>query len=334
MVSHNEILTSNALLNDATTPRVSVFVGATSGVGKSTLTALVATGASLKIYLVGRKDSQARTQAFIEELHVVNPKAEIIWTEGEVSLLAETKRVCDVIRSKESRIDLLFLTAGYGPYGLRTETSEGLEISQSLSYYSRMLFVFHLLPLLQQADAPRVVSVLGAGRESASIDLDDLDLKKPENFGGVRGQILYAVMNTTTLEKLADKHPEVTFIHSSPGIVNTGNVRRGLEGSSNSLWAWAVWLLVDPLIQLFAITEEVSGQRYLFQSTSAALGGRGLPWTGQRVMNSQGTQGDGGLFLVNYKCDGTKNAKVLTQLREKAQGRIWEHTQDVLGPYL
>ena len=331
MVAYAEIQASNALINDANVPRVVVFVGGTSGIGKLTLKALVATGASMRVYLVGRKSSEATTQSFIQELHATNAKAEIVWTEGEVSLLAETKRVCDVIRGKETRVDLLFLTAGYAPFGPRVETAEGLEIAQSLAYYSRMLFVLQLLPLLEAAEAARVVSVLGGGLERATVNLDDIDLKKPGSLSGIKGQIQYTTLNTTTLDSLAQKHPKVTFIHSWPGWVNTGNVRRGMD--PNSPWGWFVWLVLEPLIGLIAISDDMSGQRHLFQSTSAAFGGRGVPWKGKPGVNSLGQEADG-LFLVNYKCDCTPNAKVLPVLREKAQGKVWDHTQEVFRPYL
>jgi hypothetical protein len=112
----------------------------------------------------------------------------------------------------------------------------------------------------------------------------------------------------------------VTFIHSWPGWVNTGNVRRGSD--PNSIMAWFVWLILEPLIGLFAFSDEESGQRHLFQSTSAAFGGRGVPWNGKPGINSLGKPADG-LFLVNYKCDCTPNAKAMPLLREKALGKIW-----------
>jgi NAD(P)-dependent dehydrogenase (short-subunit alcohol dehydrogenase family) len=266
----------------------------------------------VRIYLVGRKSSKERMHAFIQELRAINPKAEVIWTEGEVALLAETKRVCKAIKSKESRVDLLFLTAGYAPFSTRRETAEGLEIVQSLKYYSRMLFVLHLLPLLGEAEAPKVVSVLAGGLEWATIDLDDLDLKKPGNFGVIKAHTQYAAMNTTTLEKLANDNPNVTFIHSWPGWVNTGNVRRGLDPNT-IIMAWFVWLILEPLIALFAFSDEESGQRHLFQSTSAAFGGRGVLWKGKPGINSLEKPADR-LFLVNYKCDCTLNAKVISLL--------------------
>jgi hypothetical protein len=84
-----------------------------------------------------------------------------------------------------------------------------------------MLFILHLLPILGEAEAPKVISVLAGGLERAAIDLDDLDLKKPGNFGSIKAQMQYGTMNTTTLEKLANDNPNVTFIHSWPGLVST-----------------------------------------------------------------------------------------------------------------
>ncbi|RVX75615.1 hypothetical protein B0A52_00968 [Exophiala mesophila] len=331
MVTYKDIQASNASINDDTAPHICVFVSGTSGIGQLTIRALVATGASVKIYLVGRKSSEERTKAFIQELEAVNPKAEIIWTQGEISLLAECKRVCDEIKSKESQVDLLFLTAGYAPFHERNETSEGLEITQSLEYYSRILFILHLLPLLNKAKAGRVVSVLGGGLESLKVDLDDIDLKKPGNFGMVKAQTQWCMLTTIAMEKLADDNPGVTFIHSWPGWVNTGNVRRGLK--PNSIKAWIVSFTLEPLIALFSFSDTESGQRHLYQCTSAAYGGHGTPWKGKPGLNSREKQ-NRGLFLVNLKCDCTPNAKVIPLLREKARSKVWDHAYEILQPYL
>ena len=97
--------------------------------------------------------------------------------------------------------------------------------------------------------------------------------------------------------------------------------------------AWVIWLVLEPLIAIFSFSDEKTAQRHLFQSTSAAFGGRGVPWKGKPGINTTGTSTDG-LFLVNYSCDSTPNAKVISGLRETAQGKLWDHTQEVLGPYL
>ncbi|EFR02328.1 hypothetical protein MGYG_05325 [Nannizzia gypsea CBS 118893] len=331
MVLYKEIQASNARISESTALQVAVFAGGTSGIGKLTIKALVSTGTCMRIYLIGRKSSEERMITFIQELQAINPRAEIVWAEGEISLLAETKRICDVIKSREPRVDLLFLTAGYAPFGGRQETAEGIETSQSLEYYSRILFALHLLPLLNKAEAPRVVSVLSGGLEKTSIDLDDLDLKRPGNFGSVKAQMQYGTMNSIGWEKLAQANPNVTFIHSWPGFVNTGNARRGWD--PNSIMAWVVRHILEPLLGLFAFSDEESGGRHLFQCTSAAYGGRGVPWQGTPGVNTLEKE-ENGLFLVNYKCDCTPNAKAMNTLRETAREKVWDHTQKVLQPYL
>lgn len=333
MVSDQEIRSSNALINDATIPQVAVFVAGTSGIGKITIQALVQTGASTRIYLVGRKSSAERTKTFIEELKVINSKAEVVWVEAEVSLLAESKRVCEFIKSKESRVDLLFLTAGFAGFGGRQETSEGLEITQSLEYYSRMLLIQHLLPLLRQSEAGRVISVMGGGLEKANgLDLDDLDLKEPGKFGPVRGQTQFVHMNTTCMEKFASENPDITFIHSWPGWVGTGNASR-TSGSGNKLWEWFSFYIFTPLISLFGISLETSARRYLFQSTSAYYGGSGTPWKGEPGINTLG-QHKGGLYLVHYSGRCTPNLEVMAKLRETSVEKVWNHTQEILRPYM
>ncbi|OAK93967.1 hypothetical protein IQ06DRAFT_298711 [Phaeosphaeriaceae sp. SRC1lsM3a] len=332
MVAYTDIQASNALINDDNAPRVAVFVGGTSGVGHYTIKALVATGTSLRIYIIGRKSAEERTKAFTDELQVLNPRAELVWLEGEVTLLAESKRLCETIKSKERHVDLLFLTTGYTPFGSRDETTEGIDISQSLTYYTRMLFIMHLLPLLQKAEAPRVVGVHAGGMERDAIDLDDIDLKKPGSFGMMSAQGHACVMNTLTMEKFATENPHVTFVHSMPGWVATGNVWRGVH-DPNSFIGWFVWLLLAPLIGVFSFSEETAGQRNLFVATSALFGGRGVPWQGKAGVNTLNKQ-ENGLFLGGWKNDATNNSKVISSLRARAQEPVWKHTLEVLDPYL
>ncbi|KAK6535363.1 hypothetical protein TWF694_001824 [Orbilia ellipsospora] len=332
MVSYKQVLASNALINDATVPSVAVFVGGTSGIGNLTIKALVATGASVRIYLVGRSSAKERTLAFIEAQRNINAKAEIIWIEGDVSLLAESKRVCELIKSKEPRIDLLFMSTGYTPFGPRNETAEGHEVTLILAYYTRILFILKLLPNLNAAEAPRIVTVLAGGHESVNVDLDDMELKKEGNFGPMKVFNQNLPMTTMTMEKIAEDNAHITLIHSAPGWVDTGNVRKGMP-PPNTILAWLIWLILEPLIHMFSFSDQESGQRYLFQATSAAFGGRGVSWNGKVGANSWGKTEDG-LFIVGSKCDTISNGKVYSVLREKAKEKIWDYTMEVLKPYL
>jgi NAD(P)-dependent dehydrogenase (short-subunit alcohol dehydrogenase family) len=114
---------SNALLTPTTIPKTAVFVGGTAGIGKLTLSALAELGFDFKAYVIGRKGSEASFKTHAESLRSKNAHAELIWIEGEVSLLSEAQRICDHITTLETSIDLLFMTTGYAPMGGRNSTS-------------------------------------------------------------------------------------------------------------------------------------------------------------------------------------------------------------------
>lgn len=109
MVAITEIRRSNATLKSRA-PIVAVFIGATSGIGLSTLTQLAIHTTSPKVYIVGRSFSAFSPQ--LDNLKSLNPDATFEFIEAQVSLLEEIDKVCDEIRSKENKIDLLWLSMG------------------------------------------------------------------------------------------------------------------------------------------------------------------------------------------------------------------------------
>ncbi|KAK1968689.1 hypothetical protein LY78DRAFT_631295 [Colletotrichum sublineola] len=343
MVLIAQVRQSNAKLTAETVPRTAVFVGGTSGIGKLTLAELVSLGLPVKAYVVGRKATEVATRPLLEDLRRRNPSAELVWVEGEVSLLSETRRICEWIKARESRLDFLCLTAGYAPFGGRNNTAEGLDVTHALEYYGRMLFTLHLLPLLRAAPAPRVLTVLAGSMLRDGADggllLDDLNLEGPGAFGGVRTQTHMAVMNTLFLDRLSaepDNEGVITFVHNWPGVVNTGNVERY---HAPSLWSPVpLTALLRPLFLVIGFGEKEAGERHLYIATSGELGG-----DGPRVRdgegrgggrNTRGEEGRRGLFLVNHKCEVSDKSEIMKELRGETQGKVWEKTMEILGPYL
>jgi hypothetical protein len=115
------------------------------------------------------------------------------------------------------------------------------------------------------------------------------------------------------------------------GMLTETTVGRSVD--PGSMWSWVVYLFINPLFKAIGIGEEVSGQRHLFQSTSAMFGGKGIRWTGKPGINTLEKQ-DGALFLAGYKCDCYPTTKVMASLRKTTQPKVWNHTQEVLQPYM
>jgi len=164
---------------------------------------------------------------------------------------------------------------------------------------------------------------------------DDLLLEAPGAFGGMTTMIHMINMATLSLERLAamPENKNIVFIHAAPGSVRTGNLFRGFkEGSWGS---WAAWMFMDPVIRLMTYREEEAGARYLYQITSAAFGGKGVPLR-EGIEEGKNTVGqkDGGLFLIWHTCETTLNEKPLARLRASgAQDKVWAKTQEIVGPH-
>ncbi|KAK4153458.1 NAD(P)-binding protein [Chaetomidium leptoderma] len=336
-VTRQHVQASNARIDGESYPRTAVFVGGTAGTGELALQELALTGKgkwAARIYVVGRSESASRVNKSLDRLQAQNPDVELIWTPGEASLLADVKRICTEVKAKEKSLDLLFLSAGYAPLGGREETSEGLNVSQSLSHYSRILFIQHLLPLLKASTTQgRVVSILGGGLETTRIDLDNLNFEKPGSFSGMKCQTHNLVMQSMAMEQLAEDNKDVTFIHAYPGLVKTGNLNRGWRDR------WFLQLLANivlaPLFWIMAFSLEESKQRMFYLATSAKYGGHGVPLQ-EPVAPGLTSRGEetGSVFLVNHLCATVTNEKVMAELRKEAKGRIWAKTTEVTQPYI
>lgn len=214
-------------------------------------------------------------------------------------------------------------------------TTEGLEASLTTRYYSRLLITQLLLPLLNQAKSPHVVSVLAGGQEG-SLKEDDLGLAKARNFSVASAAIHSATMGTLALEKLAAENPRVSFVHTYPGIVDTPLFDRAATG----FLGFVMRYLLAPLIRLFARSITEAGQLGLFFATSErySVDGGLVPLSeagGGALKKGTRTNGGQGIFLVGARGNIADNEKVLAPLRKKDMERkVWEHTEGVFNGVL
>lgn len=215
------------------------------------------------------------------------------------------------------------------------DTSEGLEITHALEYFSRFLFTWLLLPLLRRsasARSPRVVSVLSGHNLSRSFKQDDLLLENPGAFGGIQSQTQMGIMNTLSLDKLAvdPENARISFIHTFPGAVETGNMVR------SGTYRVPLGIMLKPLFWAVGLSAEEAGQRHLFAATSALFGEQGPAIEGVTASRTRegGDDVTGRCYLINEKGETKHDAAILADLREQAQEKAWQKTMDILKPYL
>lgn len=215
------------------------------------------------------------------------------------------------------------------------DTSEGLDVTHSLEYYGRMLFVQHLLPLLRQSTRqPRVVTVLAGFFISKGFNGDDCNLERPGAFGGAASQSHMSAMNTLTLDRLASdpENSRITFIHNWPGLVETGNSTRHWTRSWTS--PFSLMILTKPLFWAIGFSIEESGERHVFISTSSSYGGGTGPAVPGFVAKNTAGGVDGGLFLLNHKCEAGFSRASFEQVKAQSADKVWAKTREILDPYL
>ncbi|KAI3003895.1 hypothetical protein CBS147346_5214 [Aspergillus niger] len=340
MVALTEARASNRQLTPATVPQVSVFVGATSGIGKATLTELVSTGFPMKVYVIGR--DEAAFQPSLAELRALNPCADMIFLQGEISLMAETKRLTDIILRREGGetgggVDLLFLSSGFLPTLERQETTEGIELAAAVSFYSRQVFIRRLLPLLRMQAAaaprtpqgsflsfrPRIVNILSTGLETADLYLDDLHLKEPGHFTFASYAGHVTTMTSVSLKQVAEQEQnrEIVIVHHNPGLVFTDIFKKSW-GDQWDESKPADGPSVPADIERSTPTE--AGERSLYVMTTAKYGGDGVSLGDkqQTGLTVQGTK-DGSLFCVGDKLETLDNGDLLQSLVDSGAADAW-----------
>lgn len=111
MVSLKAIRASNErVASELPAGLVAVFFGATSGIGETTLKHFAKLVRQPRIYFVGRREDLGNR--IKTELKILNPDGEYHYMKCDASLLKNVDQLCRDIKSKESAINLLFVTVG------------------------------------------------------------------------------------------------------------------------------------------------------------------------------------------------------------------------------
>ncbi|KAK7428173.1 hypothetical protein QQZ08_005239 [Neonectria magnoliae] len=315
MVSFQTVKQSNAGVASLPKGLVALFMGATSGIGQSTLEHFAQNASSPRIYSVARSQTVASHEELLTSLRQTNPTGTYNLITADVSLISEIDKVVNAVTQKETKLDILVMSAGFIAFEGREDTREGLDPSMTTRYYTRLCALQKLLPLLNNAASPRVVSVLAAGLEGP-LNEDDLDLRDPAHWSHWNASVHSATMGTLALEKLARENPRLSIVHWLPGPTSTPGLAR-IERLSK---AWP-----NPMAQ------EEAGARALFLATSDryAVNGGLLPVPeGLEVAKKSG----GGIFLVDPKGENTGNEDLLGDFRKRGVDEaVWSFTQKVFA---
>ena len=230
-----------------------VATGATSGIGACAVEALAKQGA--RIVFVARDAGRAEaTRAKLESLAPgLGHRPHL----GDLSLIADTKRIGAEIAASEPRVDVLVNNAG-AMFSNRRVTAEGLEMTFALNHMSYFVLTRLLVDRLKAAGSARIVSTSSMVHAGASLDFDDLQGEKL--FSGWKAYQRSKLANILFTRELARRLAGTGVIGNClhPGVVAS---RFGDEAGG--------WLTPGfSLLKRFAISPEKAAETIVYLASS------------------------------------------------------------------
>ncbi|GBF04847.1 short-chain dehydrogenase [Deinococcus aerius] len=220
-------------MRQAMSGKTVLVTGATNGIGLVTARQLARRGA--RVVIVGRNpEKTARVAAEVGAADALI---------ADLSELTQVRRAAAEFRERNPRLDVLVNNAG-AYYARRQETREGIEMTWALNHLAPFLLTRELLPLLREAEDPRVVTVSSDAHRFGRIRFDDPEFRRGYSGWAAYGQSKLA--NALFARELARREPGVRSNSVHPGMVRTG------FGHNNGGGTSLLWRLVDR----FAISPE------------------------------------------------------------------------------
>jgi NAD(P)-dependent dehydrogenase (short-subunit alcohol dehydrogenase family) len=237
--------------------KVVVITGATSGIGEVAAQRLAAMGA--RIVLVAR--DAARAQKTL--IRLANSGSGIAHSihYGDLSIIAETKRVAAEIAAAEPRIDVLINNAG-ALFSTREVTADNLEKTFATNQMAYFVLTLELRESLFAASPARVVSTASDAHKGYTLDFDDLQATK--GYSAIRAYGRSKLCNILFTRELARRWSGkgVTANCLHPGFVDT----RFGDGSGGFL-SRAV-----RIAKTFAISPEKGAETIVYLASSPDVG--------------------------------------------------------------
>ena len=241
--------------------KIIMVTGATSGIGKVTADVLVGLGAT--VILVGR--NQQKMIDVVTELrqkHETTQRVDSIL--ADLSSLAEIRALSETFHKRYESLDVLVNNAG-GMFMQRIESQDGIELTFALNHLSYFYLTNLLIDALKSSSSARIVNVASKAHYGASLDFDDLELKR--GYSGFKAYGRSKLANILFTKELARRleGTSVTANALHPGFVAT-NFGKGSNG-----WFYK---LAMPLFTLAAISPEEGAETSIYLASSPSVKGQ------------------------------------------------------------
>ena len=225
--------------------KVFLVTGANSGLGYETSKFLLEKGATVimccRDLLKGEKAKQ--------ELLKFNFSGKIVLVELDLSDLRNVKNFAESIKNKFNSLDVLINNAGIMAPP-KTFSKQGLEIQFAVNHLAHMSLTLELLPMLEEKNNSRVVTVTSGVQYFGEIKWNDLqgNLKYDRWASYAQSKLANVMFGLELNYKLKKRNSKTSSLLAHPGLARTNLQKKSVE--ANQSWQEELaYKLMDPMFQ-------------------------------------------------------------------------------------
>lgn len=225
--------------------KIFLITGANSGLGYETSKFLLERGATVimccKNLLKGKKAKK--------DLLKFNFPGKIELVELDLSDLKNVGKISQLIKNNFNYLDVLINNAGIMAPP-KTFTKQGFEIQFAVNHLAHMSLTLELLPMLEEKNNSRVVTVSSGVQYFGKIQWDDLqgNLKYDRWASYAQSKLANVMFGLELNSKLKGKNSKTSSLLAHPGLARTNLQRKSVE--SNQSWQEEIaYKLMDPMFQ-------------------------------------------------------------------------------------
>ena len=225
--------------------KVFLITGANSGLGYETSKFLLENGATV---IMCCRDLLKGTKAK-RELLKLNLPGNIELVELDLSDLNNVKKFTKYIQNKFSHLDVLINNAGIMAPP-KTFSKQGFEIQFAVNHLAHMFLTLELLPLLEEKNNSRVVTVTSGVQYFGRIQWDDLqgNVKYDRWASYAQSKLANVMFGLELNAKLKERDSKTSSLLAHPGFARTNLQPKSVE--ANQSWKEELaYKLMDPMFQ-------------------------------------------------------------------------------------
>ncbi len=237
-----------------------VVTGATSGIGEVASDRLAQKGA--RIVFVAR--DRERGQETLKHLRAIAGHDNHAVHYGDLTTIAEQKRVAAEIAASEPQIDVLINNAG-AVFNQREVTADGLEKTFAVNHMAYFTMTNVLLGRLKATPGARIVSTASVAHRFGKLDFADLQSEK--HYSAFRVYGTSKLCNILFTRELARR---LAGTGVTANCQHPGGVKTRFGGNNSGLMAWVMQIGMG----IVGITPEEGARTMIYLASSPDVEGK------------------------------------------------------------